>query len=149
MQKEYAKNIVVGFSRLHDNVIGIVANQPNTLAGTLDIDASDKAARFIRFCDCFNIPLLSLVDIPGYLPGTKQEHAGIIRHGAKVLYAFSEATVPRVTLIMRKAFGGAYCAMNSKNIGADMVFAWPIAEIAVMGSTPFTSQFKSPLPWKS
>lgn len=134
IQKDYACNIVIGFSKLHENVIGIVANQPMVLAGALDIDASDKAARFIRFCDCFNIPLLSLVDIPGYLPGSRQEHAGIIRHGAKVLYAFSEATVPRVTLIMRKAFGGSYCAMNSKNIGADMVFAWPIAEIAVMGA---------------
>ena len=134
VQSDYAKNIVVGFARLDGNTVGIVANQPSVMAGSLDIDASDKAARFVRFCDCFNIPLLSLVDVPGYMPGTVQERRGIIRHGAKLLYAFSEATVPKVSLIMRKAYGGAYIAMNSKGMGADMVFAWPIAELAVMGA---------------
>lgn len=134
IQPEFAKNVVIGLARLDGNVIGIVANQPRVLAGSLDVDASDKAARFVRFCDCFNIPLLSLVDVPGYMPGVKQEHLGIIRHGAKLLYAYSEATIPKITLIMRKAFGGAYIAMNSKNIGADYVFAWPIAQIAVMGA---------------
>ncbi|MCF0214848.1 MAG: acyl-CoA carboxylase subunit beta [Fibrobacteraceae bacterium] len=134
VQKDFAKNVVVGLGRLNGDVIGIVANQPSWMAGSLDIDASAKAARFVRFCDCFNIPLLSLVDVPGYMPGSKQEHSGIIRHGAKLLYAYSEATVPKVTLIMRKAFGGAYIAMNSKSIGADLVLAWPIAQIAVMGA---------------
>ena len=133
-QSDYAKIIVVRFARLDGNTVGIVANQPSVMAGSLDIDASDKAARFVRFCDCFNIPLLSLVDVPGYMPGTVQERRGIIRHGAKLLYAFSEATVPKVSLIMRKAYGGAYIAMNSKGMGADMVFAWPIAELAVMGA---------------
>lgn len=134
VQPDFAKNVVVGLARLEGNVIGVVANQPFCLAGSLDVDASDKAARLVRFCDCFNIPLLSLVDVPGYMPGIRQEHMGIIRHGAKLLYAYSEATIPKVTLIMRKAFGGAYIAMNSKNIGADYVFAWPIAQIAVMGA---------------
>lgn len=134
IQERYAKNIVIGFARMDGDVIGIVANQPNHLGGALDINASDKAARFVRFCDCFNIPILSLVDVTGFLPGKEQEHRGIIRHGAKLLFAYSEATVPKISLIMRKAYGGAYIAMNSKNMGADMVFAWPIAQIAVMGS---------------
>lgn len=134
VQKGFAMNAVVGFARLEGEVIGVVANQANVLCGSLDVQASDKMARFIRFCDCFNIPLLTLIDVPAFLPGTAQEHAGIIRHGAKILYAFSEATVPKVSLIMRKAYGGAYIAMNSKEMGADIVFAWPIAEIAVMGA---------------
>ncbi|MDY6332841.1 MAG: acyl-CoA carboxylase subunit beta [Fibrobacter sp.] len=134
IQPEFAKNVVIGFARLEGNVVGIVANQPKCLAGSLDVDASDKAARFVRFCDSFNIPILTLVDVPGYMPGTKQEHNGIIRHGAKLLFAYAEATVPRVTLILRKAYGGAYIAMNSKNLGADSVFALPIAQIAVMGA---------------
>ncbi len=134
VQKEFAPNIVVGFARMDGESVGFVANQPNQLCGSLDYHASDKMARFIRFCDCFNIPLITLVDVPAFLPGTAQEHNGIIRHGAKVLYAYSEATVPKITLIMRKAYGGAYIAMNSKEMGADMVFAWPIAEIAVMGA---------------
>ncbi|MBQ4185492.1 MAG: methylmalonyl-CoA carboxyltransferase, partial [Clostridiales bacterium] len=113
----------------------IVANQSNCIAGSLEINASDKGARFIRFCDCFNIPLVTLVDVPAFMPGSNQEHNGIIRHGAKLLYAFAEATVPKVTVIMRKAYGGAYIAMNSKGLGADVVFAWPIAEIAVMGAS--------------
>ncbi len=134
VSKDFAKNIVIGLSRIDGEVVGIVANQPQVAAGTLDVDSSDKAARFVRFCDCFNIPILSLVDVPGYMPGTRQEHDGIIRHGAKLLYAYSEATVPKVSLIMRKAYGGAYIAMNSKNMGADLVYAWPIAQLAVMGS---------------
>ena len=134
IHKDYAENIVVGFSRLAGRSIGIVANQPMSLAGVLDIDSSKKGARFTRFCDCFNIPLLVLVDVPGFLPGTDQEWHGIITNGAKLLYAFSEATVPRVTVITRKAYGGAYDVMNSKHIGADMNFAWPTAEIAVMGA---------------
>lgn len=134
VQKEFAPNVVVGFSRMNGESVGIVANQPNQMCGSLDYHASDKMARFIRFCDCFNIPLVTLVDVPAFLPGTAQEHNGIIRHGAKVLYAYSEATVPKISLIMRKAYGGAYIAMNSKEMGADMVFAWPIAEIAVMGA---------------
>lgn len=134
VQKEFAPNVVVGFARMNGESIGVVANQPNHMAGSLDYHASDKMARFIRFCDCFNLPLVTLVDVPAFLPGTAQEHNGIIRHGAKVLYAYSEATVPKITLIMRKAYGGAYIAMNSKEMGADMVFAWPIAEIAVMGA---------------
>lgn len=131
---EFAKNIVVGFGRLAGRSVGFVANQPNFLAGALDIDASDKAARFIRFCDCFNIPLVAIEDVPGFLPGTDQEHNGIIRHGAKIVYAFAEATVPKITLITRKAYGGAYIVMNSKCIGADVNFAYPTAEIAVMGA---------------
>src|SRR6185503_21309362 len=131
---DYATNIVIGFARLAGRSIGIVANQPMSLAGVLDIDSSKKAARFTRFCDCFNIPLLVLVDVPGFLPGTDQEWHGIITNGAKLLYALSEATVPRVTVITRKAYGGAYDVMNSKHIGADMNYAWPTAEIAVMGA---------------
>ncbi|HKO79354.1 MAG TPA: acyl-CoA carboxylase subunit beta [Chitinophagaceae bacterium] len=134
IHKEYATNIVVGFARLAGRSIGIVANQPISLAGVLDIESSRKAARFTRFCDSFNIPLLVLVDVPGFLPGTDQEWHGIITNGAKLLYALSEATVPRVTVITRKAYGGAYDVMNSKHIGADMNFAWPTAEIAVMGA---------------
>jgi propionyl-CoA carboxylase beta chain len=134
VHKDYAENILVGFARLAGRSIGIVANQPAFLAGVLDIHASTKAARFVRFCDAFNIPLLVLEDVPGFLPGTDQEWNGIIVHGAKLLYAFSEATVPRITVITRKAYGGAYDVMNSKHIGADLNFAWPSAEIAVMGA---------------
>jgi propionyl-CoA carboxylase beta chain len=134
IHKEFADNIVVGFARLDGRSIGIVANQPMSLAGVLDINSSKKGARFTRFCDCFNIPLLVLVDVPGFLPGTDQEWNGIITNGAKLLYAFSEATVPRVTVITRKAYGGAYDVMNSKHIGADINYAWPSAEIAVMGA---------------
>jgi len=130
----FAKNIVVGFARLEGKSVGIIANQPKILAGSLDIDASDKAARFIRFCDSFNIPVITFVDTPGYLPGVSQEHGGIIRHGAKLLYAYSESTVPMITVILRKAYGGAYIAMASQHLGADFVFAYPTAEIAVMGS---------------
>ncbi len=133
VQEYYAQNIITGFIRLNGKPVGLVANQPRVLAGCLDINASDKAGRFIRTCDAFNIPLLNLVDVPGFLPGTEQEYGGIIRHGAKMLYAYSEATVPKVTLIVRKAYGGAYLAMCSKDLGADQVFAWPNAEIAVMG----------------
>ena len=134
IQPQFAQNIVIGFGRLAGRTIGFVANQPNHLAGALDIDASDKAARFIRFCDCFNIPLVAIEDVPGFLPGVDQEHHGIIRHGAKIVYAFAEATVPKVTLITRKAYGGAYIVMNSKCIGADVNLAYPTAEIAVMGA---------------
>jgi propionyl-CoA carboxylase beta chain len=134
IQDSYAENIVVGFARLAGRSIGIIANQPMNMAGVLDVNSSKKAARFVRFCDCFNIPMLVLVDVPGFLPGTDQEWNAIITNGAKLLYAFSEATVPRVTLITRKAYGGAYDVMNSKHIGADMNFAWPSAEIAVMGA---------------
>lgn len=134
VQPNWAKNIVIGFIRMGGRTTGVVANQPIEMAGSLDFNAGDKAARFIRFCDCFNIPILTLVDVPAFLPGKEQEYHGIIRHGAKMLYAFSEATVPKISLIMRKAYGGAYIAMNSKGMGADMVFAWPIAEIAVMGA---------------
>jgi len=134
IHKDYADNIVVGFSRIGGRSIGIIANQPMSLAGCLDVDSSKKGARFTRFCDCFNIPLLVLVDVPGFLPGTNQEWNGIITNGAKLLYALSEATVPRITVITRKAYGGAYDVMNSKHIGADMNFAWPTAEIAVMGA---------------
>ncbi|PLV59415.1 acyl-CoA carboxylase subunit beta [Thermotoga sp. KOL6] len=133
VQPYFARNIVIGFARVQGRTVGIVANQPSVLAGVLDIDSSDKAARFIRFLDAFNIPILTFVDTPGYLPGVAQEHGGIIRHGAKLLYAYSEATSPKITLILRKAYGGAYIAMGSKHLGADMVFAWPSAEIAVMG----------------
>ena len=133
VQKNWARSIIIGFARLDGNSMGIVANNPAVLAGVLDIDSCDKAARFVRFCDCFNIPLVALVDVPGFLPGTNQEWGGIIRHGAKLLYAFSEASVPKLTVIIRKAYGGAYCVMNSKHIGADYNFAWPTAEIAVMG----------------
>ena len=135
VSRDFAKNIVVGFARIEGKTVGIVANQSNCIAGSLEINASDKGARFIRFCDCFNIPLVTLVDVPAFMPGSNQEHNGIIRHGAKLLYAFAEATVPKVTVIMRKAYGGAYIAMNSKGLGADVVYAWPIAEIAVMGAS--------------
>ncbi|MFZ9055693.1 MAG: acyl-CoA carboxylase subunit beta, partial [Flavobacteriales bacterium] len=134
VQKDYAENIVCGFARLAGKSIGVVANQPAFLAGVLDIKASTKAARFVRTCDAFNVPLLVFEDVPGFLPGTDQEWNGIITNGAKLLYAFSEATVPRITVITRKAYGGAYDVMNSQHIGADMVYAWPTAEIAVMGA---------------
>lgn len=134
VHKNFAENIVVGFARLAGKSIGIVANQPAVLAGVLDIHSSTKAARFVRFCDSFNIPLLVFEDVPGFLPGTDQEWNAIITNGAKLLYAFSEATVPRITVITRKAYGGAYDVMNSKHIGADMNYAWPSAEIAVMGA---------------
>jgi propionyl-CoA carboxylase beta chain len=134
IHKAYAENIIIGFARLAGNSIGIVANQPSVMAGVLDIKSSNKAARFVRFCDSFNIPLLVFEDVPGFMPGTDQEWNGIINNGAKLLYAFCEATVPRVTVITRKAYGGAYDVMNSKHIGCDMNYAWPTAEIAVMGS---------------
>ncbi|HEX7313749.1 MAG TPA: acyl-CoA carboxylase subunit beta [Pyrinomonadaceae bacterium] len=134
VHEHYAPNIVVGFARLGGRSVGIVANQPAFLAGVLDIDASVKGARFVRFCDCFNIPLVVFEDVPGFLPGVTQEHGGIIRHGAKLLYAFAEATVPKITVITRKAYGGAYCVMASKHIRTDLNFAWPTAEIAVMGA---------------
>ena len=134
VHEHFAPNLIIGFARLDGYTVGIVGNQPAALAGTLDIDASSKGARFVRFCDAFNIPLVTLVDVPGFLPGVGQEHAGIIRHGAKLLYAFSEATVPRVTVITRKAYGGAFLVMNARSIGADIAFAWPTAEIAVMGA---------------
>lgn len=133
VQALYATNIVVGFGRLNGRSVGIVANQPMVKAGCLDINASDKASRFIRFCDAFNIPIITFTDVPGYLPGVDQEHGGVIRHGAKLLYAYSEATVPKINIILRKAYGGAYIAMSSKHLGADLVYAWPTAEIAVMG----------------
>ncbi len=134
VQANFAKNMLIGFCRLEGRTVGIVANQPMVLAGCLDIDSSRKAARFVRFCDAFDIPLLTLVDVPGFLPGTSQEYGGIIKHGAKLLYAFAEATVPKVTVITRKAYGGAYDVMSSKHIGADINYAWPTAEIAVMGA---------------
>jgi propionyl-CoA carboxylase beta chain len=134
IQEAYARNIVTGFIRMEGQTVGVVANQPMVLAGCLDIDSSRKAARFVRFCDAFNIPLLTLVDVPGFLPGTAQEYGGVIKHGAKLLFAYSQATVPMVTLITRKAYGGAYDVMASKHIGADINYAWPTAEIAVMGA---------------
>jgi propionyl-CoA carboxylase beta chain len=134
IQPQYAKNIIIGFAAMDGSTVGIVANQPLFLAGCLDINASVKAARFIRFCDAFNIPIISLVDVPGFLPGTTQEHGGIIKHGAKLLYAYSEATVPKITVITRKAYGGAYIVMNSKHLRGDINYAWPTSEIAVMGS---------------
>ncbi|MFE8702559.1 acyl-CoA carboxylase subunit beta [Cytobacillus sp. FJAT-54145] len=133
VQQDFARNIVVGLARVKGETVGLVCNQPKVMAGGLDIDSSDKAARFIRFCDSFNIPIITFEDVTGFFPGVKQEHGGIIRHGAKILYAYSEATVPKLTIILRKAYGGAYVALNSKSIGADLVFAWPNAEIAVMG----------------
>ncbi|WP_246944711.1 acyl-CoA carboxylase subunit beta [Bacillus pinisoli] len=133
IHKDFARNIVVGLARIKGEVVGLVCNQPKVMAGGLDIDSSDKAARFIRFCDSFNIPIITFEDVTGFFPGVKQEHGGIIRHGAKILYAYSEATVPKLTVILRKAYGGAYVALNSKAIGADIVYAWPNAEIAVMG----------------
>jgi len=133
VQERFATNIVCGFARLGGNAVGVVGNQPSSLAGVLDIDASNKAARFVRTCDAYNIPLITFVDVPGFLPGTAQEWGGIIRHGAKLLYAFAEATVPKLTVITRKAYGGAYDVMSSKHIRADFNFAWPTAEVAVMG----------------
>ena len=130
---DYAQNLVVGFARMNGATVGILANQPKVMAGSLDCNSSDKGARFVRFCDSFQIPIITFTDVPGYLPGVTQEHDGIIRHGAKLLYAFSEATVPKINVIVRKAYGGAYIAMNSKHLGADLVLAWPTAEIAVMG----------------
>jgi len=134
VQREWAKNLVVGFARIQGVVVGIIANQPKVKAGTLDIDSSDKGARFIRFCNIFNIPLVTLVDVPGFMPGLQQERGGIIRHGAKMLFAYGAATVPKITVILRKAYGGAYLAMCSQDLGADFVYAWPTAEIAVMGA---------------
>jgi propionyl-CoA carboxylase beta chain len=134
IQESYAKNIVTAFARIEGRTVGIVANQPMVLAGVLDSDASRKAARFVRFCDAFNIPLVTFVDVPGFLPGTAQEYGGLIKHGAKLLFAYSQATVPLVTIITRKAFGGAYDVMASKHIGADVNYAWPTAQIAVMGA---------------
>jgi len=134
VQRDFAKNLVVGFGRIQGLVAGIVANQPTVKAGTLDIDSSDKGARFIRFCNIFNIPIVTLVDIPGFMPGVAQERGGIIRHGAKMLFAYAAATVPKITVIMRKAYGGAYLAMCSRDMGADFVYAWPCSEIAVMGA---------------
>lgn len=133
VHEHYAKNAVVGFARLNGQSVGIIANQAKHLAGCLDINCSDKIARFVRFCDCFNLPLITFVDVPGYLPGVNQEFGGIIRHGAKILYAYSEATVPQISVILRKAYGGAYIAMNARGLGADLAYAWPTAEIAVMG----------------
>jgi propionyl-CoA carboxylase beta chain len=133
VHEHYAGNIVVGFARLNGRPVGIVANQPAVLAGTLDINASVKGARFLRFCDAFNIPLITFEDVPGFLPGTQQEYGGIIKHGAKLLFAFAEATVPKITVITRKAYGGAYCVMASKHIRTDVNYAWPTAEVAVMG----------------
>ena len=134
VQEHWAANAVIGFARLDGRTVGLIGNQPMVLAGVLDVDSSDKVARFIRFCDAFEIPLITLVDLPGYLPGIDQEHAGVIRHGAKILYSYSEATVPKVTVILRKAYGGGYIAMCSRHLGADFVYAWPSAEIAVMGA---------------
>jgi methylmalonyl-CoA carboxyltransferase 12S subunit len=134
IQSGFAPNLVIGFGRVQGRSVGVVANQPNVLAGVLDINASDKAASFVRFCNAFNIPLLTLVDVPGFLPGVEQERGGIIRHGAKLLFAYSAATVPKITVVLRKAYGGAYIAMCSKGLGADRVFAWPTSEIAVMGA---------------
>ncbi|RMB62049.1 acyl-CoA carboxylase subunit beta [Tessaracoccus antarcticus] len=134
VQAGWAMNIVVGFGRVVGRTVGIIANQPSVMSGSLDIDSSDKASKFVRFCNAFNIPLVTLVDVPGFLPGVAQEHSGIIRHGAKMLYAYSAATVPKITVVLRKAYGGAYLAMCSKDLGADKVFAWPTAEIAVMGA---------------
>jgi len=134
VQRDWAKNLVVGFARIQGVVVGIIANQPTVKAGTLDIDSSDKGARFIRFCNMFNIPVVTLVDVPGFMPGLQQERGGIIRHGAKMLFAYGAATVPKITVILRKAYGGAYLAMCSQDMGADYVYAWPTAEIAVMGA---------------
>ncbi len=134
IQESFARNIVTGFARMEGRTVGIVANQPLVLAGTLDSDAGRKAARFVRFCDCFNIPIVTFVDVPGFLPGTAQEYGGLIKHGAKLLFAYAEATVPKITVITRKAYGGAYVVMSSKHIRGDVNYAWPTAEIAVMGS---------------
>ncbi|MBP9235288.1 MAG: methylmalonyl-CoA carboxyltransferase, partial [Hyphomonadaceae bacterium] len=132
--KDFGKNILTGFGRMEGATVGFVANQPMSLAGVLDIDSSRKAARFVRFCDCFNIPIVTFVDVPGFMPGTKQEYGGLIKHGAKLLFAYAEATVPKVTVITRKAYGGAYDVMSSKHLRGDANFAWPTAEIAVMGA---------------
>jgi len=134
LQEHFAKNIITGFIRLEGRTVGVVANQPMVLAGCLDIDSSRKAARFVRFCDCFEIPILTLVDVPGFLPGTSQEYGGVIKHGAKLLYAYGEATVPKVTVITRKAYGGAYVVMSSQHLRGDFNYAWPTSEIAVMGA---------------
>lgn len=134
VQAGHAPNLVIGFARIYGRTVGVVANQPSVQAGVLDIDASSKGARFVRFCNAFNIPLVTLVDVPGFLPGVAQEHNGIIRHGAKMLFAYSAATVPKITVVLRKAYGGAYLAMCAKDLGADRVYAWPTAEIAVMGA---------------
>ncbi|MEA3546353.1 MAG: acyl-CoA carboxylase subunit beta [Thermodesulfobacteriota bacterium] len=134
IKAEFAPNLIIGFSRYNGNVVGIVANQPSCLSGVLDINSSVKGARFVRFCDCFNIPIITFVDVPGFLPGTAQEHNGVIRNGAKILYAYAEATVPKVTVVTRKAYGGAYCVMSSKHLRGDINYAWPTAEIAVMGA---------------
>jgi methylmalonyl-CoA carboxyltransferase large subunit len=134
IQQSFAQNIIVGFGRLMGRTVGVIANQPTVLAGSLDINASDKASRFIRFCNAFNIPLVTFVDVPGFMPGVQQEYGGIIRHGAKMLFAYSAATVPKITVIVRKAYGGAYLAMCAKDLGADRSVAWPTAEIAVMGA---------------
>ena len=134
LYKDWAKNIVIGFSRMNGQTVGIVANQPKESAGVLDVDASCKAARFVRFCDCFNIPILTFVDVPGFLPGTQQEYGGIIRHGAKLMYAYAEATVPKITTVLRKDYGGAYCVMSPSHLRGDAFYAWPSAEIAVMGA---------------
>jgi propionyl-CoA carboxylase beta chain len=133
LQPDYARNIIIGLGRLEGSTVGIVANQPMVLAGCLDIDSARKAARFVRFCDCFNIPIVTFVDVPGFLPGTAQEYGAIIKHGAKLLFAYGEATVPKVTVITRKAYGGAYDVMSSKHLRGDVNYAWPTAEIAVMG----------------
>jgi propionyl-CoA carboxylase beta chain len=134
IQEDFAKNIVTGFIRLEGRTVGVVGNQPMVLAGCLDIDSSRKAARFVRFCDCFDIPILTFVDVPGFLPGTGQEHGGVIKHGAKLLFAYGEATVPKVTVITRKAYGGAYVVMSSKHLRGDISYAWPTSEVAVMGA---------------
>jgi propionyl-CoA carboxylase beta chain len=134
IMSDYAKNIIVGFARMNGRTVGIVANQPKVAAGCLDINASVKGSRFVRFCDAFNIPLITLEDVPGYLPGTAQEYGGIIRHGAKLIYAYSEATVPKITVITRKSYGGAYCVMSSKHLRGDVNYSWPTGEIAVMGA---------------
>jgi propionyl-CoA carboxylase beta chain len=133
LKEKYAPNIITGFARYNGTSVGIVANQPNFLSGVLDINSSVKAARFVRFCDCFNIPVITFVDVPGFLPGVNQEYGGIIRHGAKILYAYAEATIPKITVVTRKAYGGAYCVMSSKHLRGDINYAWPSAEIAVMG----------------
>jgi acetyl-CoA carboxylase carboxyltransferase component len=143
VQRNYAQNIVTGYARFNGISVGIVANQPNYLAGVLDINASRKAARFVRFCDCFNIPIVTLVDVPGFLPGTAQEYGGIITHGAKLLFAYGEATVPKVTVILRKSYGGAYCVMSSKHLRGDINYSWPTGEIAVMGAKGATEVLQS------
>ena len=134
MHKHYAKNLIVGFAKFNGKSVGIVANQPAVLAGVLDINSAMKGARFVRFCDCFNIPVITFVDVPGFLPGTAQEHGGVIRNGAKILYAFAEATIPKVTVIIRKGYGGAFCVMSSKHLRGDINYSWPSGEIAVMGA---------------